>query len=82
MIVITSKIDGFRRAGMVHSTTPTPYAENRFTSEQLAQLQAEPNLVVQLLPKSEAIPAPGSMVAPDAGPSKSDSNTTPKGKGK
>lgn len=78
MIIITSKIEGFRRAGVAHSTTPTPYAEDRFTPEQLAQLQGEPNLVVQLLPKSEVVPAPGSMVNPDAVPTTdpADSTTT------
>ncbi|WP_164273405.1 HI1506-related protein [Stenotrophomonas sp. B1-1] len=76
MIIITSKIEGFRRAGVAHSTTPTPYAEDRFTPDQLAQLQAEPNLFVQLLPKSEAIPAPGSMVDPDAAPETVSAETT------
>lgn len=53
MIVITSKIDGFRRAGIAHSSHPTPYADDRFTAAQLAQLKAEPNLVVQAgLPKA------------------------------
>ena len=45
-ILIASKRDGFRRAGVEHSSTPTLYADNHFTDEQLAALEAEPLLVV------------------------------------
>lgn len=64
MIVITSKIDGFRRAGVAHSSSPTPYAEDRFTPAQLAKLRAEPNLVVQLLPKPKGLTAPAKTLEP------------------
>lgn len=45
-ILIASKRDGFRRAGVEHPSTPTLYADDRFTDEQLAALEAEPMLVV------------------------------------
>ena len=45
-ILIASKRDGFRRVGVEHSSTPTLYADDRFTDEQLAALEAEPMLVV------------------------------------
>lgn len=46
MITITSKKDGFYRAGVRHSAAPTKYADDRFTPEQLKKLKAEPMLVV------------------------------------
>ena len=46
MISITSKIDGFRRCGIAHSRTATEYPDGKFSKEELAILQAEPNLVV------------------------------------
>lgn len=46
-ILITSKRDGFRRAGVEHSSTPTLYADGHFTKEQLAALGAEPMLIIQ-----------------------------------
>ena len=45
-ILIASKRDGFRRAGVEHSSAPTLYADDRFTEEQLAALKAEPMLIV------------------------------------
>lgn len=50
MIKITSKQDGFRRAGMAHTVTPKEYPNDKFTKEQLAALKAEPMLVVEILP--------------------------------
>lgn len=46
-ILIASKRDGFRRAGVEHSSTPTLYTDEHFTKEQLAALKAEPMLIVQ-----------------------------------
>lgn len=46
-IRITSAIDGFRRAGVSHPKSPTTYPDYFFTEEQLAQLEAEPRLVVE-----------------------------------
>lgn len=48
-IRITSRVDGFRRAGVAHSIAPTEYEASAFNAEQLAALQAEPNLIVELL---------------------------------
>ena len=45
-ILIASKRDGFRRAGIEHSSTPTLYADDRFTPEQLDALEDEPMLIV------------------------------------
>lgn len=49
MIRITSKVDGFRRAGVAHSKQATEYADNVFTKEQLKALQDEPMLVVEII---------------------------------
>jgi hypothetical protein len=46
-ILIISKRDGFRRAGIEHPSTPTLHDDDRFTKEQLAALEAEPMLIVQ-----------------------------------
>lgn len=54
LIRITAKQDGFRRAGITHSATPTEYPADRFTAEQWAQLQAEPMLVVEIRPEPES----------------------------
>lgn len=62
MIRITAKKDGFRRAGMAHAGT-CEYPDGRFTSDELALLQAEPLLVVDVLPDGitpEPAPAPKS----------------------
>lgn len=48
-IRITSRIEGFRRAGMRHSKTPTDHPVDTFTSEQLDQLDDEPILKVEYL---------------------------------
>lgn len=45
-ITITSKREGFRRAGMAHPAKPTTYPDNKFTAEQLKDLKSEPMLVV------------------------------------
>ncbi len=50
MIRIVSKKDGFWRCGVRHSDKPTVYADDAFTREQLAQLKAEPMLIVDVLP--------------------------------
>lgn len=52
MIRITSKVNGFRRAGLAHPAGPTDYPDDAFTEEQLALLTAEPMLVVSYKPAS------------------------------
>lgn len=49
MIEITSKREGFRRAGVAHSTTPTTYPDDAFTKEQLQALRAEEMLTVKVV---------------------------------
>lgn len=46
--------DGFRRAGIAHSTTPTDHLLSDFNKEQIAALRAEKNLVVQDVEIKEA----------------------------
>jgi len=53
MICITSKRNGFRRCGIAHPDTLTEYKNDHFSKAQLAQLQAEPMLVVQVLPDTK-----------------------------
>lgn len=71
-IRITAKREGFRRAGMAHSTTPTTHKVKAFTAAQLEQMKAESMLVV------EEVEAPGkaqnveSNEAGEAGDDKSD----------
>ena len=45
-LLITSKRDGFRRAGVAHSEHATYWPDGRFTEAQLEQLRNEPQLVV------------------------------------
>jgi hypothetical protein len=62
MIRITSKREGFRRAGLAHSANPAHYFDDHFTAEQLAALKAEPMLVVEELPddaETELVVSPG-----------------------
>jgi len=47
-IIITSKQEGFRRCGVVHTTEAKEHADDAFTEEQLAQLQADPMLLVEV----------------------------------
>ncbi len=49
-IEITAKRAGFRRAGVAHADTPTVYAKDHFSDEQLEQLKAELMLVVNEVP--------------------------------
>lgn len=54
-IMITSKREGFRRAGIEHSETPTVYPDGRFTEAQLEALKAEQMLVVQDIEDPEGL---------------------------
>jgi hypothetical protein len=60
MIKIKSKRAGFRRCGMPHPAETVEYPDDRFTPEQLAALQAEPMLIVEVVPakKEETAPPP------------------------
>lgn len=48
-IVITAKRDGFRRAGIAHSSVPTRYADDFFSEEQLKAMLKEPQLTLALV---------------------------------
>ncbi|MBN9471672.1 MAG: hypothetical protein J0J10_23160 [Bosea sp.] len=50
-IIITSRVDGFRRAGLAHPAQPVSHRTADFTDEQLLQLGNEPNLVI--VPKAD-----------------------------
>lgn len=48
MIRITSKTHGFRRCGLAHTGT-VEHPDSRFTRKELAILQADPELVVEII---------------------------------
>jgi len=50
MVRIRSKKNGFRRCGVAHPEKPVDYPDEKFTKGQLAILNAEPMLVVEILP--------------------------------
>lgn len=52
-IQIVSKKDGFRRCGIPHPSSPTTYADDRFTKEELEILKNEPMLIVTKVDKKE-----------------------------
>lgn len=56
---IISKRAGFRRCGIAHPDQAVVHPASTFTREQLAQLRAEPMLIVD--------PAPGADAAAEAG---------------
>lgn len=58
MIRITAKQEGFRRCGIAHSKQPTEYCDAKFTKEQLAALQAEPGIVVEIIEETKGPTAP------------------------
>ncbi len=43
---IVAKTDGFRRCGIAHTSDPKFYPLDKFTTEELARLKAEPELIV------------------------------------
>jgi hypothetical protein len=49
MIIIKAKRDGFRRCGVAHAAKPTEYRDGDWTAEQLAELQAEAMLHVEVI---------------------------------
>lgn len=53
VIEITARRDGFRRCGMAHSATTQRYPVDRFTQQQLAELKADPNLIVTVRAKND-----------------------------
>lgn len=53
-IKIISKRAGFRRCGIEHPDKPVIHPAGTFTEEQLAQLEAEPMLIVEEVPDEPA----------------------------
>lgn len=49
IVRIVSKVDGRRRAGIAHPGSATDHPADAFTAAQLAQLNADPLLIVQEL---------------------------------
>ncbi|HHR6128522.1 TPA: HI1506-related protein [Providencia alcalifaciens] len=47
-ILITAKVNGFRRCGIAHSDETVEYPDDYFTPLQLIELQSEPMLVVSV----------------------------------
>lgn len=45
-ITITAKHDGYRRCGIVHSTTPVTYPDDRFGASDIDRLRRDPHLIV------------------------------------
>jgi hypothetical protein len=46
MICITSKKEGFRRCGVSHTKEPVEYADDKFSEEEIAVLEADPMLAI------------------------------------
>lgn len=49
MLRITSKVEGFRRAGIAHPSRAVPHSGSDFSDAQLAALFGEPMLVVEVI---------------------------------
>ncbi|BCS94610.1 hypothetical protein DSLASN_02420 [Desulfoluna limicola] len=62
-IVIRSTHEGFRRCGIAHAKAAVTYPDERFTDEEVAQLKAEPRLLVEV---TEDKKEPGKMNEADA----------------
>jgi hypothetical protein len=56
MIRIKSKRHNFRRCGIAHPADAVEYPDTRFTEIELARLQAEPMLIVEVIPENPAAP--------------------------
>ncbi|WP_089083905.1 HI1506-related protein [Aquitalea magnusonii] len=83
MIRITARDDGFRRAGMAHSATPTEHPDETFTPEQLQELKAEPLLLVEVLPDPQAeTTGNGEQVKEETDPPADTAKTTAKASSK
>lgn len=56
MIRIKNKKAGFRRCGIAHPADAVEYSNDQFTPAELAILQAEPMLVVEVISKKQPEP--------------------------
>jgi len=66
MIRIKSKRHNFRRCGMAHPKEAVQYPYGRFSKAELAALQAEPMLVVEIVEEQKA-PEPAPETVAEAG---------------
>jgi hypothetical protein len=55
-VIITSRKDGFRRAGLAHPAQAVTHPDGRFTPGQIEALRAERMLVVQVIPAAPEEP--------------------------
>lgn len=71
-LLITAKVDGFRRGGIAHPARETLHKADEFTPEQLAQILAEngKDLIVKVV-EVKKIEAPTPEVASNSEPKKS-----------
>lgn len=58
IVRIKSKKEGFRRAGIAHSTKPTDHPFERFCARQLKALADDPMLDVEIIDEPEPVPEP------------------------
>lgn len=58
MIRITANKEGFRRCGIAHSKQATEHPDGTFDKTQLAILQLEPNLVVEIIEETKTPSGP------------------------
>ena len=65
MIVITSKREGFRRCGVAHAARPVEWPDDRWTDAELARLQAETMLTVELVEDPEPVDPDQAPAAPE-----------------
>lgn len=63
MIRITAQQEGFRRCGIAHTVAAVEYQDDQFTKEQLAYLQAEPKLVVEIVKDAPQRPNANDTIA-------------------
>jgi len=63
MLIITSKKDGFRRCGIAHPARPAEYPDTAFTGVELAQLRAEPMLVINHVVDAHQMETPESEMS-------------------
>lgn len=83
MIVrITARRAGFRRCGIAHPAQPVDHPAERFSTDELQRLQAEPLLEVELLDDSEQQVEASAAPAPAANPNAKASAKAPAKAGK
>ncbi|KJZ06445.1 hypothetical protein TW85_25070 [Marinomonas sp. S3726] len=67
-ITIKATIEGYRRAGMAHSSEPTTHPDGTFTEAQIKQLKADPRISVSFSDKPLSDEDTSNKGAPSKGP--------------